>query len=803
MSGKRHPGMFAMKKLTKAIFLAICVCPVASTLEADEPLPSVKGVAAQPLTAQVRRVAQSLKFLGQPLTELQQASLQAAMKETDEKKTIRAIQRVLDPLVLAAVNISPESRVKVAPGPAKRKLLQQGWTMFLVKIHNQGGVTAPLRVSSPNSEPVYRRSSGSSKPSKPIKPEQIKNRWMSLETYDKRPMMPKLSGLELEYRILMIYSRDAGKREATLSFDVGQGTQDLGFRNELALLFDCEPAVEVELRVLEKDLKPTTGQFIIRNASGRIFPARSKRLAPDFFFHDQIYRHSGEVVLLPAGEYEVTYTRGPEYRILKRNITVPRGSRHQETFILRRWIKLTDHDWYSGDHHIHAAGCAHYETPSEGVDPDAMMRHILGEDLNVGCVLSWGPCWYYQKEFFSGKIDKSSRPGYLMRYDVEVSGFPSSHAGHLCLLNLQEDDYSYAEDEAFDWTYDGESGRFEGRKTERLGEWPSWNLPILKWGKAQGGVVGYSHSGWGLAVPETSLPNYHVPPFDGIGANEYIVDVVHDACDFISAVDTPISWELNIWYHTLNCGYRCRISGETDFPCIYGDRVGLGRVYVKLDDENKEGSQLSYEGWIRGIRDGRSYCSDGLSHLFDFEINGLGVGEQRAAGQVSTLEVKSGEPLKINVKAAAFLGEEPDEAIRKKPLTQKPYWHLERARIGDSRRVPVELIVNGEPVERQEIVADGSINELSFDYQPTLSSWIALRILPAAHTNPIFVELDGKPIRASKKSAKWCLDSVDVCWKSKMPQIRQHERAAAAAAFEVARKAYRKILAQSYDDLAK
>ena len=108
--------------------------------------------------------------------------------------------------------------------------------------------------------------------------------------------------------------------------------------------------------------------------------------------------------------------------------------------------------------------------------------------------------------------------------------------------------------------------------------------------------------------------------------------------------------------------------------------------------------------------------------------------------------------------------------------------------------------MNGEPVERQEIVADGSMQELSFDYQPTISSWIALRILAAAHTNPIFVELDGKPIRASKKSAKWCLASVDKCWEAKQPRIRKHEQAAAAAAFEHAREAYRNILAQSHDD---
>ena len=105
-----------------------------------------------------------------------------------------------------------------------------------------------------------------------------------------------------------------------------------------------------------------------------------------------------------------------------------------------------------------------------------------------------------------------------MRYDVEVSGFPSSHSGHLCLFRLKEDDYP---------------------GTTRIEEWPSWDLPVLKWGKSQGGVVGFSHSGWGLKTSDDKLPTYDVPPFDGIGANEYIVDVVHDAVDFISTVDTP------------------------------------------------------------------------------------------------------------------------------------------------------------------------------------------------------------------------------------------------------------------------
>ena len=788
-------------------------------------LPTVTGVESQPLKSQVRRVVEALGFLGQPLTKSQDAELSSALAEPDDAKAVEAIQKALDRLVLATVNINPESRVKVAIGAAEKELTEQGWTVFLVKVHNQGGVTAPLQVDSPNAAPLYERSRGGKDPELKVRPEDLPDRWLDISTFDKQPLNERLSGLALEYRIVQLYSRDDGKREAMISFNVGQGTQDLGFRNEIAVLFECKPAVRVTLDISDTDGKPTTGQFVIRDANGRVYPARSRRLAPDFFFHDQIYRHHDEHVSLPPGDYEVTYTRGPEYRILKRPLTIPDVKEHRESFHLERWIKMTDHRWYSGDHHVHAAGCAHYEAPTQGVTPAAMMRHFLGEDLNVGCVLSWGPCWYFQKSFFSGEVDKLSKGNYLMRYDVEVSGFPSSHAGHLCLLNLKEDDYSYPEEVEFDWSYEGESGHFKGTKTTLVGEWPSWDLPILKWGKAQGAVVGYSHSGWGLQLPDympdgsreftsprpiklgtewkgraaDTLPDYAMPLFDGIGANEYVVDVVHDACDFISAVDTPVIWELNVWYHTLNCGYTSRISGETDFPCIYGDRVGLGRVYVALD----ENQPLTFEHWIQGIKDGRSYCCDGLSHLFDFEANGLAVGEKKDGNRPSFLSTNDGKALAIKVKAAALLGEEPNDKIRDRRLDHRPYWHIERTRIGDTRRVPVELIVNGYPVERREIVADGSVNHLTFSYTPERSSWVAVRILASSHTNPIFVEVDNKPIRASKRSAKWCLDAVDVCWNSKKDRTRESEREAASAAYDVAREAYRKILAESYDDTGK
>jgi hypothetical protein len=60
-----------------------------------------------------------------------------------------------------------------------------------------------------------------------------------------------------------------------------------------------------------------------------------------------------------------------------------------------------------------------------------------------------------------------------------------------------------------------------------------------------------------------------------------------------------------------------------------------------------------------------------------------------------------------------------------------------------------------------DLVADGKLRDVAFDVKIERSSWVALRILPSSHTNPIFMLVGGKPIRASRRSAEWCLKSVD------------------------------------------
>src|SRR5690606_27520297 len=122
-------------------------------------------------------------------------------------------------------NINPEMRVKCAQGSASPELSEQGWRQFLVKVVNEAGTTAPLRIESVNAQPVSnadsvnprrraRRGEGA-----PVAPKEISELWLELQSYDSSPLKPTLSGLAVEYRILQLYSRDAGKREARFTAD--------------------------------------------------------------------------------------------------------------------------------------------------------------------------------------------------------------------------------------------------------------------------------------------------------------------------------------------------------------------------------------------------------------------------------------------------------------------------------------------------------------------------------------------------------------------------------------------------------
>lgn len=422
-----------------------------------------------------------------------------------------------------------------------------------------------------------------------------------------------------------------------------------------------------------------------------------------------------------------------------------------------------------------------------------------------------------------------------MSLPLEISGFGSQALGHVCLLNLR------------DQTYPGS----DGSSTKG---WPTWTTPVMRWAKQQGGIAGYAHSASGLHIdpaaaaqrllragdtdhdgrigraeaealllPEPfpaidrdadqllgereltqsvdrmadQLPNLAIPEMNGVGAMEICVSTSERVCDFLSAMDTPRIQEWNMWYHILNCGFPLKVSGETDFPCMSSRSVGQGRVYVQLGKPDR----VDFAAWCAGVAAGRSYVSDGYAHALHFDVAGRRPGET---------DVSLAEPAEVRATARVAFAPEQPEAVAYGGLVPAAGRRLvgdtvllhgprrEQLQKGGERLV--ELVVNGKPVASRRVVADGRAHDIEFTVPMARSSWVALRQFPQLHTNPVNVQVGGRPIRASRSSARWCIETIELLWKNRQRQIAPAEREAARGAFQRAAERYREIAAESNPD---
>jgi len=176
---------------------------------ADE-LPKPAKVDLQPLGAPALRIADALDLLGTPLTDAEKKALTDATK--DKTNGVQAIQTILDKRCLAEVEIRSAAKdakksvaLGVRPGAAKPELAEQGWRVFLVKVHNKAEVSKmELRANSPNAQLMTKRSTSQPDP-KVISMGEVSKRFLELAMFNDNRLVKNLSGLELEYRIVQIY----------------------------------------------------------------------------------------------------------------------------------------------------------------------------------------------------------------------------------------------------------------------------------------------------------------------------------------------------------------------------------------------------------------------------------------------------------------------------------------------------------------------------------------------------------------------------------------------------------------------
>lgn len=297
-------------------------------------------------------------------------------------------------------------------------------------------------------------------------------------------------------------------------------------------------------------------------------------------------------VVVPPGPLTVDVTRGPEYRLFRRVVTIAAGVRDTVRVALERIADLPAQGWWSGDLHVHMNyGGTYRNTPAH------LVMQARAEDLHLVENL------IVNKEqripdiaYFRAGPDPASTRAYQLYHGQEFHTGFWDHAGVLGLRDhLLLPDYA-------------------GYPNTALASIYPPNAVIADLTHLQGGLFGWVH-------PYDSAPD----PFDtttGL-SSELPVDVALGKVDYVEVMGfSNHRLTSAVWYRLLNCGFRIPAGAGTDafpdFAMLHGP-VGLERVYVQA------GTVLTHDRFLAGLKAGRTFVTNGP--LLALTVNGHGPGD--------------------------------------------------------------------------------------------------------------------------------------------------------------------------------
>jgi putative membrane-bound dehydrogenase-like protein len=417
---------------------------------------------------------------------------------------------------------------------------------------------------------------------------------------------------------------------------------------------------------------------------------------------------------VPPGPVRVEVWKGLEHRQETLPMEVVAGESRKVEIQLERTVTMAEQGYYSGDLHIHI--------PRQTDRDDQIIFDLLSaEDIRFATILGYNqPAGRYV-----GLMNEQAAPQFrglgarsVARRGEQniISGqeYRSSTYGHLNLY-LRSELISPGQNlNADNWPIYGNIGR----ETQELG-----------------GYAIHAHGGY---------------------AQEIYADAAQGVINAVELLQFGVYRGIGLsdWYHMLNTGYRLPCVAGSDYPACR--TLGDSRTYVYRD------KPPTFLEWLRGAVSGNSFVTTGPMLLL--EVDGK----------------KPGAIIQIGGRGQKTEDKEEDRGQKtedRNPLhaTTPPYHTLTARLRVRSEVTPVtnlEIVVNGKVVTHKQVDASagqGQWLELSCPVEVNESSWIAARAYSTspvgkpdaeAHTNPIYVYMNGKPPYCRASLDTW-IERVD------------------------------------------
>lgn len=398
------------------------------------------------------------------------------------------------------------------------------------------------------------------------------------------------------------------------------------------------------------------------------FPGKKYKLP--FFYSDGTFE-----IKVPPGDIEIKLERGYEHEIVHKHLETKSGKTYDLELESGRFLDMKKRNWISGDTHIHWV--KNHWSENEDMELLRVVQHA--EDLRVVNNLTLlhraiPNAFITPSQFPMGPVPGFCDKDYHVQMAEEYRN--DEFYGHLCFLNIYRIIYPISTGKAI-------------AGSDAI-DYPINKTAILDC-RSQGGISTEAH-GLGL--------NWDVP-----------VNVIHGLTDSLDQFSPPD------YYRFLDCGFKLPLSDGSDHPARV---AGCARVYVKTDGD------FTYEKWIDGIRQRRTFTSSGP--LLFLNVNGADIGDE--------IFPKKGNQIKIIAEAKS------------------------RFPIGNFQIISNE----GEILSETNVI--GNEAKLTIEIPADKSRWIVARCSQndnygailgpnVAHTSAIYITIDDQPVFYEKAAQHW------------------------------------------------